>query len=148
MRGASLRSDRSSRRRRRSPEPQILMAPLIDCVFLLLIFFMLVTRFLSPSIAVALPESGRGAVEEAKARTVAIDRDGMIYLDDRPMSLSGVSAALAAAKEAGEIDLVRLRADRETAFQVIVDALEAIRAGGIVDIAIEVSGETEAPSDE
>jgi biopolymer transport protein ExbD len=124
------------------------MAPLIDCVFLLLIFFMLVTRFLSPSIAVALPESGRGAVEEAKARTVAIDRDGMIYLDDRPMSLSGVSAALAAAKEAGEIDLVRLRADRETAFQVIVDALEAIRAGGIVDIAIEVSGETEAPSDE
>lgn len=127
------------RRRPLRPEPQILLAPLIDIVFLILIFFMLVTRFLSPSIAVALPESGFGEVEEAVSRTVTIDREGQAFLDDVPMSLDELSGALDDARVAGELDLVRLRADRETPFQVIVDALEAIRRAGIVDIAIETS---------
>ena len=127
------------RRRPQRPEPQILIAPLIDIVFLLLIFFMLVARFLSPSIAVALPESGSGAIEEAHARTVTIDRDGRTFLDDFPLTLDEISSALEEDRRSGELDLVRLRADRDTPFQKIVDALEAIRRAGIVDIAIETT---------
>lgn len=127
------------RPRRRAPEPQILVAPLIDIVFLLLIFFMLVTRFLSPSIAVALPESTAGTIDDANSRTVIVDREGVTYLDGNRMTLEEITSVLGRARESGELDVVRLQADRDTPFQHIVDALEAIRAARIVDVAIEVS---------
>ena len=131
------------RSRKVRPEPQILMAPLIDIVFLLLIFFMLVTRFLSPSISVALPESGIGALDDSPARTVTIDKEGTTFLDDQPASLDEITASLARDRESGELKLVRLRADSETPFQKIVDAMEAIQSAGIVDIAIETTSDEE-----
>ncbi len=126
--------DRSSR-----PEPAILIAPLIDIVFLLLIFFMLVTRFLSPSIAVALPESETGAMDDSRSMTLVIDEQGRTFLGDASMSLDEITAALADARESGEIDVVRLRADKHTPFELIIDALDAIRKSGIEEIAVETS---------
>jgi biopolymer transport protein ExbD len=143
MTAKEVRSDsiRLRRLRTRRPEPQILIAPLIDIVFLLLIFFMLVTRFLSPSIAVALPSSESGAVDESRSRTVTIDSNGDTFLDDRRMTLDEISGALAVDREAGGIDIVRLRADKSTAFQLIIDAMDAIRRAGIAEIAVETSPE-------
>jgi biopolymer transport protein ExbD len=120
-------------------EPQILIAPLIDIVFLLLIFFILVARFIAPSIAIALPESGTDTLDESHYITVAIDGDGNIWLDERPMSLEEITVALEDAWRNGEFNIVRLRADRDTPLQTVVDALDAIRAAGISDVAIETS---------
>ena len=135
--------------RKRSSEravPQIMIAPLVDIVFLLLIFFMLVTRFLSPSIAVALPESDSGAIDESRCRTVSIDVDGLTYLDDVRLSLEEITETLAGDRAAGEFDIVRLRADRDTPFQMIIDAMDAIRRSGTTDIAIETSPDDEDSS--
>jgi len=141
MMGKEVRADftRLRRLRTRRPEPQILMAPLIDIVLNLLLFFMLVTRFLSPSIAVALPSSESGAVDESRSRTITINSNGNTFLDDRRMTLDEISAALEIDREAGDIDIVRLRADKSTAFQLIIDAMDAIRRAGIAEIAVETS---------
>ncbi len=112
---------------------------------------MLITRFLSPSIAVGLPESGIGAVDDAISRTVTVDREGRTFLDDYPATLGEITEALSAARESGELELVRLRADRETPFQAIVDVMEAIRKAGVTELAIETDsreGEDEQAVDE
>lgn len=125
------------RRRRYRPEPSIMIAPLIDCVFLLLIFFMLVTKFLSPSISVGLPESNMGAIDDSESRTVTIDKEGNTYLDNRAVELDEMTSLLMQLRESGKISIIRLRADRDTPFQKIVDAMSAIQRAGITDIAIE-----------
>jgi len=130
---------RLTRGRGKRHEPQILIAPLIDIVFLLLIFFILVARFMAPSIAIALPESGTDALDESRYITVAIDADGYTWLDDTPMSLEEMTVALEEARRAEEFEIVRLRADRDTSLQIVVDTLDAIRAAGISDVAIETS---------
>ena len=121
-----------------------MIAPLVDIVFNLLIFFMLVTKYLSPSIAVALPQSGSGEMDESRARTVSIDRDGNTFIDNTPATLSEIARELEIARAAGEIDIVRLRADKDTRFQRIIDVLDVIRKSGIRDISVE----TEWISDE
>ena len=120
-----------------------MIAPLIDIVFLLLIFFMLVTKFISPSIAVALPESESGTADESHARTVTVDSDGKTYLDDVAMPLNEITIELAGNLEAGEIEVVRLRLDKEATAQHFLDAVDAIQNAGITNIAIETSGEAE-----
>lgn len=130
----TIRHDREKRH-----APQILIAPLIDIVFLLLIFFILVARFIAPSIAVALPESETDALDESRYITVAVDAEGNIFFDDIQMSLEEVTVALGEAVSADEFDIVRLRADRDTSLQVVVNVLDAIRDAGINDVAIETS---------
>ncbi len=125
------------RNRAKRPAPEIMIAPLIDIVFLLLIFFMLITRFLSPTIAVALPDSDSGVIDESRARTVTIDADGNAFLDDVSMTLQEITRELANSRLSGELDLVRLRADRDTGFQSVIDALDAIRDAEIFDVAFE-----------
>ncbi len=131
------------RRKRQRPQPQIPITPLIDIVFLLLIFFMLVTRFLSPSIAVALPESDSGEMDESRAITVSVDADGNYYLDDNLLGLDEITSLIAAGRNAGDFDVVRLHGDSNADWQLIINAFEAIRDAGVFDIAIV----TESPVD-
>jgi len=128
-------------RRSRRPQPQVLITPLIDIVFLLLVFFMLIARFLNPGIAVALPESGSGEFDDSSSRTVVIESDGKIYLDNTQLPLEEITARLSDLRLNGEIETVRLRGDREVEWQLVVSALDAIRDAGIYDIVIETDAE-------
>jgi len=136
--GLRLRRFRTKRR-----GPEIMIAPLIDIIFQLLIFFMLITRFLPPSVAIALPESGSGELDESPAAIVSIDQTGNVLLDDRIVTLDALTSILTGEKASGEIDIVRLRADKSTEWQLVVDVLNAIRASGIIGIAVEIETEGE-----
>ena len=125
------------RLRREKAVPQLLIAPLIDIVFLLLIFFMLVTNFLPPSIAIALPESESADINESLSVTVSVDDRGIIYLNETSVNLTELTGLLEDARVNGEIEIVRLRADESTEWQRVIEIFDAIRSAGILDIAIE-----------
>ena len=62
------------------------MTPLIDVVFLLLIFFMLSTSFVrTESLELLLPEKGGDVIETNKVMQIYVTRDNQIYIDHRPM---------------------------------------------------------------
>lgn len=130
--GSRVRSGRIRR-----AEAQIMIAPLIDIVFLLLIFFMLVTKFLSPSIAVTLPESNSSVMDDRYSITIYIDYKSDVYLENEWISLDEVTRELSFRRSDGPLDFVRLRADRSADFQSVIEVLDAIRNAGISDIAIE-----------
>ena len=69
---------------------EIQMAPLIDCVFLLLIFFLVATTFkkVDKEVPMNLPESAAGAYvpREEDMYRIWIDRDGITYLDTGAVS--------------------------------------------------------------
>ena len=72
---------------------QIDMAPLIDVVFLLLIFFMLTFAIQGQGLALSLPE-GEETEKVQKDIIVKIDRNNKLYLNDRQIQIDSLGAAL------------------------------------------------------
>ncbi len=126
-------------RSQRHSETEINITPLIDVVFLLLIFFMVSTTFERESeIRITLPEASE---EQAEAKPdfilVRIDAQGQIYIDDNPLLNNRVSAIHAALKEQarGVTDLpVIIRADAQVSHQMVIKVMDAARRSGLVNV--------------
>jgi len=126
-------------RRRTSQVPNL--TPLIDIVFLLLVFFMLTSHFVQEeAIDIDLPVADSGeAVSEDEQLEVVISAEGMLLIDDHivaPESLEGVLRQHLAEREDS---LVRVRGDRGAPLGQAVLVLDAARKAGAggVDIVTE-----------
>lgn len=126
-------------RSQRHSETEINITPLIDVVFLLLIFFMVSTTFERESeIRITLPEASE---EQAEAKPdfilVRIDDRGQIYIGDNPLLNNKVSTIHAALKEQarGAADLpVIIRADAQVSHQMVIKVMDAARRSGLVNV--------------
>lgn len=113
------------------------LTPLIDVVFLLLIFFMVSTTFNRDSeLSIELPAATAEAQERRpESIEVAIDAQGRFYVDGRPL-LNGQAKTLrqALASAAGEHQSppVIISADAKTPHQAVVQIMDAARELGFV----------------
>ncbi len=118
---------------RKSREPlQLAITPLIDIVFLLLIFFMLTSRFVAQEgIKVDLPVTEKAHVRDAAEETVLMLRaDGTIFFQRRLYTLETLASALSQDKERLLTRPVEIRADRSASVQSMVSLLELLRGLG------------------
>ncbi len=136
-------------RPRRRQSVDINMAPLIDVVFLLLIFFMVSTTFKDEArLRVQLPEAqGESKPEEApEMLRIVIDRAGHFYLndqalvDEKPLTLvRALTGALQERKprvlSEAETPSVLIQADANTPHQAVMTAMDAASQAGLVRIA-------------
>jgi biopolymer transport protein ExbD len=114
------------------------LTPMIDMVFLLLIFFLL-TSFLSrPQVPVALPESEFAEPDKAVEVLVTIDRNGVVYLNGEPTPEEELPAALGRLEAFRSTKEVLIRADREVAFGKVVGVMDSSKKGGARDLAFLV----------
>jgi biopolymer transport protein ExbD len=126
----------AERRRRRGPG----LTPLIDVVFLLLVFFMLASRFdrearVPLGVRVASAESRPDANREPPALVVALDAEGGTWIADRRVGKASLGEAL---REAARDDrMLRIRPAAETPLQPIVDLLGTARSAGAVRVDLE-----------
>ena len=120
-------------------ELELNITPLIDVVFLLLIFFMVSTTFERESeIKITLPKvSQEGGEAESQVVHVAIDANERIYIDERPLEDSRpatIRAAIAASGQALEDPAVMIEADAGVSHQAVVRVMDAARQSGLVKI--------------
>ncbi len=119
--------------KRNRPSPAINIAPLVDVVFLLVIFFAVSTTFLETSgLDLELPESSSTAGREPEALTVLLAADGTLSFDDRTVDREELRRALAEALEprAPARRMVVLRADTKTEHGDVVELMDLIRGAG------------------
>jgi len=123
-------------------QPTLNLTPMIDIVFLLIIFFMVGTKFteLERKIGLQVPEvADRGALTAAPERKVVnIFRDGTISLDEKPVTLEQLSAELAAARSQYADLGVLIRGDAEGRFQNVAEVLNACKQADIRELGISV----------
>ena len=123
-------------------EPTLNLTAMLDVMFLLIIFFMLGTRFIDDErkIGLRVPEVvDRGALTAAPARKeVNIYRDGTITLDKTPVNLEQLTARLAAARRQYSDLGVLVRGDARGDFQSVASVLTACKQAGIHDLGITV----------
>ena len=113
------------------------IAPLIDIVFLLLVFFMLTSTFLVPeAVELQLPESETAEATDTPAVTVTLDAQGNIRLNGEPITLDGLRPAIAPLLAEQEATPVTLKSDASTRVQLLLKVMDEIRAAGGSNIAL------------
>jgi len=145
-------------RPQRPEPPDINLAPLIDVVFLLLIFFMVTTTFKDEvGIKIQLPEAQSGATVAKQALTLVIDASGSFYINDRqvvdthPETLrKALGEAIDQARQIsgdrlpGELPLV-LMADAQTPHQAVMTALDVASQLGLKRFSFAASQKQDSP---
>ena len=110
------------------------VAPLIDVVLLLLIFFMLVSRYLPPTLTVTLPEAAASQFEDRAAVTLSIDSGGRLSVDGQLTAWEDLALRLAEHEPATQ---VRVAADRAVEYEYVIRALDAAAQAGLSHVALE-----------
>ena len=112
------------------------MAPMIDVVFLLLIFFMLSSSFLNPALKLTLPQAASEDRREPEPLTVSIDQAGNIFLNTQKVPMGELKAELAAHLSGKDPKAVRIRGDAEMPYKLFVEVMDRARQAGAEQIHI------------
>ncbi len=123
-------------------QPSLNLTPMIDVVFLLIIFFMVGTKFteLERKISLQVPQVNNvGALTPApERRVINVYRDGHVTLDQQVVTLDELVQQLTAARAQYQDLGVIIRGDAEGAFQNVASVLGACRQAGVSDMGVSV----------
>jgi len=112
------------------------MSPLMDIVFLLLIFFLVTTTFLpDAAMDLELPESTTATPSELAPTMISVREDGSVQLDGEDVSVEELQQAVAALPEA-ERQRITVRADSRVDYGIIVRIIDALRNAGVEGLSL------------
>lgn len=121
-------------------EPKLELTPMIDVVFLLLVFFMVATTFLDPEreIEMDLPQaqSGETVEEEQDELVINVQSDGTVYLGTEALDHDALSERLSRVAARDPETPVTIRGDREARHQDIVRVMDACGLAGLSQMAL------------
>ncbi len=115
---------------------EINITPLVDVMLVLLIIFMITAPMLHQGIEVALPKSEAQALptRTQDPLILSINRDGLVYLKDRPVHPTKLIEVLTPMLRGRQDEMVYLKGDRDVAYGRVVEVLDTLRRGGIVQV--------------
>ncbi len=118
------------------------MAPLIDCVFLLLIFFLVATTLkkLDRELPVELPDAAMAIATKLDDGTLVlgVDREGQIYMGGQPVLVQQLHETLEQLGKANPEARVRIDADRLTAYQDVLHLIDQCSFFGLRRVGFHV----------
>lgn len=112
------------------------MAPLIDIVFQLLIFFMLSSSFLAPSFKLNLPKAVTQDTREQERIVISVEKNGSIYVNSKEVELESLKFELTPRLEKDPKKSVHFRGDREIPYSRFVEITDLARQAGAKQINI------------
>ena len=126
----------------RDEQPTLNLTPMIDIVFLLIIFFMVGTKFAEweNKLALKVPQvQETGALAPApEKRVINVYRDGRISLDGEFVTIEQLTSKLSSVRRQYSGLGVVVRGDADGTFQNVATVLGACREAGITDMGISV----------
>ena len=125
------------KRIREDDEAAIDITPMMDIVFIMLIFFIVTTSFVKEAgIDVNKPEAAQAQKKPTATIFIAIRPNGEIHMDKRIVDIERVSATIEKLLAESPTDTVIIQADREAKHGVVVKVMDQIKAAGIDKISI------------
>ena len=123
-------------------QPTLNLTPMIDIVFLLIIFFMVGTKFseLERKISLEVPSvTNQATLSAAPERTVVnVYQDGRVDLDGQVVTLEELTSRLSAARSQYSRQGVIIRGDANGRYQNVADVLNACKQAGISKLGVSV----------
>lgn len=129
---------RRRRRGRAQPMAEINVTPFVDVMLVLLIIFMVAAPLLTVGVPVELPKTSANPLpgEQEAPLTVTISADGAVAIQTTPTPMDQLVPKLRAIAEERSSDRVYLRADGALPYEMVVQIMGALNAGGFTDIGL------------
>lgn len=123
-------------------EQEVDMTPMLDIVFILLIFFIVTSTFVKESgIDVNKPGAVTAERKERASILVAIDADNRVWVDKRKVDVRAVRAHIERLRAENPQGGVVIQADEESKNKLLVKVMDAAREAGVEDIALAADPE-------
>lgn len=122
---------------------RIEMIPLIDIVFLLLVFFIygMLSMAVHRALPVMLPRSATAGLDRTAHLSITVKPDGSLYVDKEPVPIEGLAEKLAGMAIASGDPAVLLFADKSISYQYLFKVLDQIRRAGLTRISLQAEAD-------
>jgi biopolymer transport protein ExbD len=118
-------------------ESSVDITPMLDVVFIMLIFFIVTATFIKEAgIDVDKPEAATAVVQEKASILVAIDAKDQVWINRRQVDVRSVRSIIERLHAENPKGTVVIQADRESRNDVLVRVMDASRRAGVYDIAL------------
>lgn len=121
------------RPRKQSLPPQLMLSPMIDMIFLLLVFFIVSTMYMSEikTILIRLPVAQNSETVSKSNFTVTVKKDGALYLEDNKIEMKQLVANAAAESKRDAAFSVIIRADGEANYKTVIKLMDELKGAGV-----------------
>ena len=138
---ANLKNVKQSRRRhgrRSAPMSEINVTPFVDVMLVLLIIFMVAAPMLTVGVDVELPKSAADALESENEEplTITITKEGKIVLQTSTIPREELVTRLKGVAAERSSNRIFLRADGAIPYEIVMQIMGALNAGGFQDIGL------------
>ena len=125
------------RRRNKREESTLDLTPMLDIVFIMLIFFIVTTSFIKESgIEVNRPNAETAERDQKGNILVAISENNEIFIDRRKVDLRAIRPNIIRLKAENPEGSVIIQADKASQTGLLVEAMDQIRHAGVQEISI------------
>lgn len=123
---------------RTTNKPKLMIIPMIDIIFFLLVFFMMsmLSMVVQKSMPVNLPSSQTAKVDIQKKVPITVTSDGAVYVNDTKTNIDGMVRYLQIEQSKGTEMTIVLRADVAAQYGAFVQVLDTLKQMNITKIAI------------
>ena len=115
-------------RKQRLP-PQLMLSPMIDMIFLLLVFFIVSTMYMSEikTIPIRLPVAQNSETVSKSNFAVTVKKDGVLYLEDNKIEMKQL---VAKSKRDAAFSVI-IRADGEANYKTVIKLMDELKGAGV-----------------
>ncbi|MGC3874961.1 ExbD/TolR family protein [Halomonas sp. GXIMD04776] len=114
---------------------EINLTPMLDVVFIMLIFFIVTTSFIKESgVEIERPESSDASPQPDAQVMVALTSEGAVWVDGQPVDAHRVGTEVAAL--VSDQGSVVIQADRASTTGLLVEVMDRLREAGVEDVAV------------
>ncbi|KZN69413.1 ExbD/TolR family protein [Pseudoalteromonas luteoviolacea] len=116
---------------------EINMTPMLDVVFIMLIFFIVTASFVKEAgIDVNRPEAATAVKKQRANILVAISDKGEVWINKRQIDIRAVQANIERLKAENPQGSVVIQADKKATTEILIKVMDASRAAGAFDVSI------------
>ena len=128
------------RERRAVENPRLMIIPMIDIIFFLLVFFMMSTMFMveQKDLPVTLPSASTAELDMHRTFPVTVMADGSLRFHEEAVNLNDLAARIETELRRDRDSRFVLRADRHAAYGQVVDVLNQLRRLGVQRLTVAV----------
>lgn len=113
------------------------MTPMLDVVFILLIFFIVTTSFVKEAgVTINQPSAETTTTSEKSNIHIAVTEDGSLWIDKRQVELGAVKATIKKFKSENPDMAVIIQADESSRTGLVVKVMDQVRLAGVYSVSI------------
>jgi len=125
-----------------SADSEINLTPMLDVVFIMLIFFVVTTSFVKEAgVEVNRPNASTAQPQESANILIAIRPNGEIWIDNRAVDVRAVRANIERLRAEFPESSVVIQGDKQAQIGLLVRVMDQVRMAGITDVAIATEGQ-------